>query len=549
MTTAGVPTPTTLERTIVAGEVARLGSDQPYWRLTFGSGERRIVRDELSTGHAGNGAKSRSLLALAHVTDLQLADAESPGRFEFLEALRGRPGVGAFVPAQRPQEVLTVHAVEAVASAIGAFGGTEETGAPVGLVLSTGDNVDNAQLNELTWYLTLLGGGHLLPSSGGPAYEGVQAASWADDLFWHPDPGPDRWKLQWGFPELAGLLDEAAAPFRATGVGVPWLSCFGNHDGLAFGESVPTSEYRRIVTGSEKAVALPAGLDPVGREHELFSRPERFLSGLRRSVVADAARRIVTRRDFVESHLRAPGLPDGHGYTRRNLDEGTAYAAYDGIEGLRIILLDTTNLNGRSDGSLGARQLSWLEARLSEVHARHLSRDGRPTETGREDRLVILASHHGLASLSNDRDTADGPEEDLPRLCAAEVHELLGRFSNVVLWLNGHRHVNEIVFRRSLGQPAGGFWEVSTAALADWPCQTRIVELVANDDGTLSVLCTMVDHEAPPDPRRAEGLARLAAIHRELAANVPRMGLGAALEGGRHDRNVELVLPAPFPLR
>ncbi|EQD59995.1 hypothetical protein B1B_07948, partial [mine drainage metagenome] len=61
----------------------------------------------------------------------------------------------------------------------------------------------------------------------------------------------------------------------------------------------------------------------------------------------------MTRRDFVAAHLRAAGLPTGHGYSEENLENGTCYAAYDGIEGIRLILLDSTNLNGRSGGSFG----------------------------------------------------------------------------------------------------------------------------------------------------------------------------------------------------
>ena len=99
------------------------------------------------------------------LTDLQLADVASPGRFEFFEYLRGMPGVGAFIPAQRPQEALAVHAVEAMGRAIRNLGGSPDTGAALGLAVCTGDNVDNAQLNELTWYLSLLAGGCRSPCS------------------------------------------------------------------------------------------------------------------------------------------------------------------------------------------------------------------------------------------------------------------------------------------------------------------------------------------------------------------------------------------------
>ncbi len=68
-----------------------------------------------------------------------------------------------------------------------------------------------------------------------------------------------------------------------------------------------------------------------------------------------------------------------------------------------------------------------------------------------------------------------------------------------------------------------------------------------NGDGTLSILCTMIDHDGPPDPSRAEGLWRLASTHRELAANHPHRGSDSDVSGDRLDRNVELLLPLPFP--
>lgn len=125
---------------------------------------------------------------------------------------------------------------------------------------------------------------------------------------------------------------------------------------------------------------------------------------------------------------------------------------------------------------------------------------------------------------------------------------MLHRFPNVVLWLNGHRHVHEIVLRPAPGRP-GGFVDVATCSIADWPSQFRLVELVANGDGTLSVLTQAVDHAAPPVPAQAAGdVEHLASLHRELAGNVPGGGFGSRLEGTPKDRNAEVVLPAPFPL-
>ena len=108
------------------------------------------------------------MLHLGHLTDFQIADVQSPGRFEFFEQLRGRPGDESFVPAFRPQEALATHAVAAMVATLNRLTASPETGAPLGLCISTGDSLDNAQLNELQWFLALLAGGAVAPNSGAP---------------------------------------------------------------------------------------------------------------------------------------------------------------------------------------------------------------------------------------------------------------------------------------------------------------------------------------------------------------------------------------------
>jgi hypothetical protein len=83
----------------------------------------------------------------------------------------------------------------------------------------------------------------------------------------------------------------------------------------------------------------------------------------------------------------------------------------------------------------------------------------------------------------------------------------------------------------------------------DWPCQARLVELLALDSGDLLIRLTMVDHTARALPGdNADPLLRLASLHRELAANEPAGVGGPEAHGLASDRNVELLVPAPFPL-
>ena len=59
------------------------------------------------------------------------------------------------------------------------------------------------------------------------------------------------------------------------------------------------------------------------------------------------------------------------------------------------------------------------------------------------------------------------------RVLGHTVRDLLLRFPNVVLWVNGHTHINEVTAhaRGPDAAVAGGFFEITTASLIDWPQQ------------------------------------------------------------------------------
>jgi hypothetical protein len=169
----------------------------------------------------------------------------------------------------------------------------------------------------------------------------------------------------------------------------------------------------------------------------------------------------------------------------------------------------------------------------------------------------VVFSHHTAKTMGN---WFCRPGER--RLLGPAVRDLLLRFPNVVLWVNGHSHVNKVTpYRRNPESPVpGGFWELNTASHIEWPQQARLVELVDNADGTLSVFATIIDHAGLPDPsgeippgeqlEKASPLA-LAGLSRQLglndwqARNRPVPGADGR-RGTPADRNVELVVPAPF---
>jgi metallophosphoesterase (TIGR03767 family) len=530
----------------------------PYRAVEIIEGERHLIRDDFGVagptsadGSTGGprSAAGRPLGCLVHITDLQLADVQSPARFEFLNRYFADPRYTQIVPVQRPQEALTAHAVDATVRTLNAASGPA-TGAAIELAVTTGDAIDNAQWNEVQALLALFDGGLVVPNSGGPGYAGVQSLDWPDDIFWKPDgvaaSGPDFFRRAFGFPHHPGLLERAVREFSAVGLRVPWLSCFGNHEALDQGVGIVTEGLAEALVGTRKPMALPEDFDHDRALELLTERPEAFMAGPATEITADPGRRSVTRQEFVQAHFQPGSRPFGHGFSEQNRLGGTAYYVYD-TPAARFVALDTTCLAGGAAGCLDRDQARWLEARLAEVHSAYRGRHGREVATGHDDRLVVLFSHHGTGTLSNTRAGHPGPGGERV-LGAADLLALLHRFPNVVLWLNGHTHANSVQARRNPDNPAHGFWEVTTCAVIDWPCQTRIVELV-DRGGYLSIVCTMVDHDTPAGPRSLDATDDLASLHRELAANVPLTGAHHSTGAGTAaDRNVELRIAAPFPL-
>jgi metallophosphoesterase (TIGR03767 family) len=522
----------TTQRVLGAGSVIGQGARASYREVAELEGEPHVVRRDLVGDTSQDGvASKRAIIAIAQITDLHVADVQSPARFEYINREWLDPRFRDLLTMQRPHEALNMHALDAMVRTLNAIESAPVTGAPLELVAMTGDAIDNTQRNELTNFLALLDGGTAEPDSGAPGYEGVQATDWPDDLSWKPDgvPEGDAFRRDLGFPEAPGLLDRAMQPFQAAGLRLPWLGCHGNHEEVCQGMGIVTPALAKAMIGSRKPVALPPGLDPDTAVETFIERPEFFMSGECVNVSPDAARRPITRAEFVEA-LYGSGP---HGFTDQNRREGTAYYVHD-TPAVRFITLDTVCAGGDSIGSIDAPQLHWLERRLEEAHSSFRSRDGSTVQTRHRDRLVVVLSHHGFDLLANPR-----CEQRNEQLLA-----LLLRFQNVVLWLNGHIHANRITPRPD---PAGGhgFWEVTTSSLVDWPCQARLVELFDAGDGRLGIACTMVDHEGairggdgePPD---------LAGLHRELAANVPLNGFDSWRPGTPSDRNAILLLRAPF---
>jgi hypothetical protein len=599
---------TTENHTIQAGPPIK--PDSTFETLVEGPGAPRIVRALPGVAPIpGRQGRRVSLSYFAQLTDFQVVDEESPARVEFVDrgpssAWRPHEAFHAWAIDYSFRQLNEFTAASPHLQARGAR-------APMDLGLLTGDQSDNQQYNETVWVRQLIEGGTpLTPNSGlkgdysectptaraelvareaagelpdEPTYMGVQDY---DDLgfrapdYWDPDdPFGDRFGT---WPAWPGLMDKAQAQtftpvgLRRGGTPVPTYISNGNHDGLVQGNEDAIRAFEDIATGCFKVATststLPLGTDDPN-PNQLFS------PGLGFAVRPDEPGRRFVDRVELKRIYSAGTQPDDHGFAFIDFAELTAsgfsatYWARDLKPGIRFISIDTVSDGGvveqSSNGNIDHPQWQWLQRELEQARA--------------SGKLIVVFGHHPIRSLTSSvpdeaaqpcagRYDAGGsysaPDEhghdpnpgcDLDPRASTPVHQggdlraLLSANPNVVAYVAGHTHENKVLACGSEGGcPAGGnWWEINTsAAAADWPQQSRLIEVMDNRDGTLSLFGTLTDQAAPlpvpPSGMPAAGFgdSELASISHAVAFNDPQQGDGTG-EGAAEDQNVELLVDDP----
>ena len=562
---------TTLEERLIGGD-----KSQGYAPLTAGPGEGFKVREELGVKALdGRDRRRKTVSYFAQLSDFQLADEESPARVEFTDQFNS-----FFSSAFRPQEALMPWVIDHSIRQVNAHAKSGPVSkAKLDYSILTGDNADNAQANEVDWVVRLLQGGRLDPNSGSPNAEdyagcspgtpGVDEAArytGVQDYDDYPEQGtfydPDQPAgIYAKFPQHPGLMDRAQQPFDTPGLTVPSYVAVGNHDTLVQGNEDANAAFERVAVGCTKPMGASfsaTGLDTGLLFSQALTSPDKIAN-----VPPDPRRHFITKPEYRQAFA---GGKDAHGFAfveKAELDasrNSATYYAFSPVKGIRMVALDTVSEGGiagpSADGNVDDPQYKWLERTLDTAQ--------------KAGELVIVFSHHGPTSL-----TADVPDEaatqctspdapaddpnpgcDLDPRASTPLHlgedmvALLHRFPSVVAWVAGHSHVNDVLPYPKQG--GGGFWLIRTSAESDFPHQDRLIEIMDNRDGTLSLFGTLIDNAAPAQapaagtPGSAMSGEQLASLARVLGYNDPDVD-GTGGSGDPEDHNVELLVADPRP--
>ena len=401
----------------------------------------------------------------------------------------------------------------------------------------------------------------------------------APDYYDPDEPFGDQYG---SFPNWPGLMDRAQSltftpvGLRRDGVPVPTYLSNGNHDGLVQGNEDAIKTFEDIATGCFK-VAQSTSTLPIRPEpdpNQLFSPALGF------AVRPDEpGRRFVDRVELKNIYFRGhpgrrprirvhrPGGADRRRASRPPTGRATSSPASASSRSTRSPTAASSRSPPRATSTIP--QCRWLEPELD-----------RAEEDGK---LVVAFGHHPIRSLVSDvpdeaaqrcsgsydaNGSYSSPDEhghdanpgcDLdprpltPLHLGDDLSGLLSSHPNVIAYVAGHTHEHKVLACGSDGGcPAGGnWWEINTsAAPADWPQQSRLIELMDNRDGTLSIFGTLTDPAArlalPGNGTSASGFGNdeLASISHAIGFNDPQVGDGKG-EGAAQDQNVELLVDDP----
>jgi metallophosphoesterase (TIGR03768 family) len=476
-TVAPGATPST---TIALSEVSKY-RQYGYGNWTYGSGLPYDKRLDIMPAKYSRSAitKKTKLLNFFTISDIHITDKESPNQLIYLQRLHPTLPVGASL--YSGIMLYTTHVLDAAVQTVNALHNKDNKANPFDFGLSLGDTCNSTQYNELRWYIDVLDGKVITPSSG--AHLGADTIDYQKSY------------------KAAGL-DKT----------IPWYQTLGNHDHFWMG-SIPVDYSLRkdlrqsfitdevfatgdilanpaIINNHDYYMGVLDGSTPYG-EIMKAGPVGKFSSAPR--VAADPDRRSLLRTEWMNEFFNTSSHPAGHGFNLT--DATTGFACYSFVPKsnipIKVIVLDDTQKenDGSYDihghGFLDKARWTWLKKELAAGDA--------------AGQLMIIAAHIPI-NVEVTANTSAGemgwwvnPQNAVT--LKGLVDELQSH-PNLLMWLSGHRHLNTVKAFLSpdpVNAPEKGFWQVETPSLRDFPQQFRTFEIYLNSDYTISIVATDVD--------------------------------------------------------
>ncbi len=504
-----------------------------YGNWTFGAALPVVQRTDIMASAYANPTPTRNkkLLNFFAMSDIHITDKEAPNQLPYLQQIE--PRAYSLTSVYTPAMLYSTQVLDAAVQTMNALHQQN----PFDFGISLGDATDSTRYNETRWYIDVIDGKVITPSSG--AHVGADTIDYQK-------------------------------PFQAVGLdkSIPWYQVLGNHDHFLIGsfpvDADPSLGFRQSYV-SDKVWSVADVLVPhTAKFPVLFNMADfkaqpsyyqgyidgstqygqiagaglttdaAFASGAP-MVVADPNRRSLLRTEWIQEFFNTTTVPAGHGFnlvdSANPAWESNGFACYSFVPNpkvpLKVIVLDDTQ--SESDGSidihghgyLDANRWAWLQAELAKGQA--------------ANQLMIIAAHIpiGVSAIGSEMEWWLGEtgitSQNLNAVNLAGLVKTLQGTPNLLMWIAGHRHMNTVKAFVSADstKPEQGFWQVETSSLRDFPQQFRTFEIYLNSDYTVSILTTNVDPAVadgtPAATSRKYAIAAQQIVKQNVNLNTPNV--------------------------
>jgi len=408
------------------------------------------------------------LLSFFCISDIHITDKESPSQ-SLITGYQSQYGDFGNSSSYSPVILSTTQVLDAAVKTANAL----HRLIPFDFAMSLGDDCNSSQYNELRWFIDVMDGQPITPSSGTNA-------------------GADTIDYQ--------------KPYQAAGLdpSIPWYAVLGNHDHFWCGAAVVDPYLRASYTNNVVLLMGDLKTNGVNSRIEYLgtidgSTPYGSVIGVglvtnfvvggvtnAPTVAADPNRYSLTVTNWMREFFTTTSKPVGHGFSQANVTNDFACYSFEPKANMpiKVIVIDDTmtdetfDFNGQ--GGLSTNHFSWLTNELQ------MGQDA--------DQLMIIAAHIPIELIAV-------PESTNASVSAPDLLTALHEYPNLLLWVAGHMHRNNIKPQTNPGTkgPEYSFWEVENPSLRDYPQEFRTFEILRNTDNSISIIVTDIDPDVTPE--------------------------------------------------